>query len=410
MRVRRFGVALGAALLLAACSPSGVPSEDAGHGTDQAPADEATGPSPHDTGDAPPSAPLRTGERLVDLAMPAAYEPSSPTGRGTDDYRCFLLDPGLTSPAFITGVDVLPGRRDLVHHVILFRVPADQVAGAGRQDASTPGEGWTCFGGTGIGGDAGPATALTSAPWLGAWAPGGGESLLDDGLGIPLEAGSRVVMQVHYNLLAGDGQDVSSARLRLTDGTADLVPLETMLLPGPVELPCRPEHADDPLCDREAALRRRGRPGSAPPPASRPTGLQLLCGDGDLAPTPGDRADVRPHGQGDDDGPGRRRAHAPARQCHLDRGQPRHRPGEDAARHARCGTSTTSGRSVSTSRMVLQPGDVLRVTCHHDQANRDLLPAFDGQPESVRGVGRRHHGRDVPGHRDGHAAVGRPDR
>ncbi len=379
MRVRRFGVALGAALLLAACSPSGVPSEDAGHGTDQAPADEATGPSPHDTGDAPPSAPLRTGERLVDLAMPAAYEPSSPTGRGTDDYRCFLLDPGLTSPAFITGVDVLPGRRDLVHHVILFRVPADQVAGAEAQDASTPGEGWTCFGGTGIGGDAGPATALTSAPWLGAWAPGGGESLLDDGLGIPLEAGSRVVMQVHYNLLAGDGQDVSSARLRLTDGTADLVPLETMLLPGPVELPCRPEHAEGPLCDREAALLDVvARFGSASGFAA--AGLQLLCGDGDLAPTPGDVQTC--------DRTVRETTTVRAVAGHM------HLLGSAISIEANPGTDRArtlldlpvwdfdDQRAIGLDEpAVLQPGDVLRVTCRHDQANRDLLPAFDGQPE-----------------------------
>ena len=30
------------------------------------------------------------------LEMPAAYTPSAPTGVGTDDYRCFLLDPHLT--------------------------------------------------------------------------------------------------------------------------------------------------------------------------------------------------------------------------------------------------------------------------------------------------------------------------
>ena len=28
-----------------------------------------------------------------------------------------------------------------------------------------------------------------------------------------------------------------------------------------------------------------------------------------------------------------------------------------------------------------QPGDTVRVTCRHDQSLRDLLPAFEGQPE-----------------------------
>ena len=34
-----------------------------------------------------------TGEQRMTLRMPAAYTPSAPNGVGTDDYRCFLLDP-----------------------------------------------------------------------------------------------------------------------------------------------------------------------------------------------------------------------------------------------------------------------------------------------------------------------------
>ncbi len=102
------------------------------------------------------------------VAMPAAYTPKAPT-YGTDDYRCFLLDPHVTAPEFVTGVDVLPGSPDVVHHVILFQVPPDKVAAAEAEDERTPGQGWTCFGGTGLGavGD-----GLDQAPWIGAWAPG----------------------------------------------------------------------------------------------------------------------------------------------------------------------------------------------------------------------------------------------
>ena len=31
--------------------------------------------------------------------------------------------------------------------------------------------------------------------------------------------------------------------------------------------------------------------------------------------------------------------------------------------------------------LALDVGDTLRVTCRHDQANRDLLPVFDGKPD-----------------------------
>jgi len=66
--------------------------------------------------------PLRSGERRVKLAMPEAYTPSAPYGTGTDDYRCFVLDPHLTRDAFITGLNILPGTPPVVHHVLLFRL------------------------------------------------------------------------------------------------------------------------------------------------------------------------------------------------------------------------------------------------------------------------------------------------
>ncbi len=227
----------------------------------------------HSTADAPPGAPLRNGERFLDLTMPKPYKPKAPT-TGTDDYRCFLLDPRLQDPAFVTGLNVLPGRPDLVHHVILFRVGPDDVADAKAQDANADGQGWTCFGGAGV--SSGASNPLGSAPWLGAWAPGGGERVLAKDIGIPLEAGSRIIMQVHYNLLEGSDPDTSSARLRLAPGTADLDPLETMLLPAPVELACR-SGKSGPLCDRAAAVRdvstRFG--GQA---GLMVTGLQFLCG------------------------------------------------------------------------------------------------------------------------------------
>ena len=58
-------------------------------------------------------------------------------------------------------------------------------------------------------------------------------------VGVPLQAGSQIIMQVHYNLLGGDGSDTSAARLRMAPGGSDLTALETMLLPAPIELPCR---------------------------------------------------------------------------------------------------------------------------------------------------------------------------
>jgi hypothetical protein len=357
-------VALGA-VVLAGCS-----------GSDAKPASDVSADhESHHSTTAPPGAPLRDGERFLDLTMPKPYTPKAPT-TGTDDYRCFLLDPHLADPAFVTGIDVLPGRRDLVHHVILFRVGPDEVDDAKARDADAEGQGWTCFGGAGVASEV--DNPLESAPWLGAWAPGGGERVLAKDIGVPLEAGSRIIMQVHYNLLEGSHPDTSSARLRLAPASADLDPLETMLLPAPVELACR-SGKPGPLCDRAAAVRDvstrfGGQSGLMV------AGLQLLCG-------------------GDPDDP----KSSPVQTCE--------RTMRAAATvRAVAGHMHLLGRSISVTlnpdtrreRVLLdipvwdfddqgarslrkpakiEPGDVLRVTCRHDQALRDDVPELEDAPE-----------------------------
>ena len=361
---------LAGALLLVSCG-----------GPDPAdPAPEATTAAPAPDVAAPAGAPLRAGERFLDLAMPEPYTPKAPT-TGTDDYRCFLLDPGLEKSGFVTGLNVVPGQPDVVHHVILFRVPPDAVTDAEAADAAVPGEGWTCFGGAGMsaaGGNGDPVGALDRAPWLGAWAPGGGESILAPDVGIPLERGSRIIMQVHYNLLEGSAPDVSSARLRLAPGSADLDALRTMLLAGPVELPCRKGRPGK-LCDRDAAVQdvtTRFGAGSGRTVA----GLQLLCGGSFTDPKAG-----------------------PVQTC--DR-----RVTERATIRAVAGHMHLLGRSISITvnpgsknertlldipvwdfddqgarslkkPATIKPGDVLRVKCRHDQKLRDMVPELEGTPE-----------------------------
>jgi hypothetical protein len=217
--------------------------------------------------------PLRQGEHRQTLQMQSEYTPSAPTGKGTDDYRCFLLDPELDKDVWLTGNNVLPGNPDVVHHVILFRIDPEQVAEAEQKDAQSADEGWTCFGGTGL---AGEFANVDDANWLAAWAPGGDETKIRDGYGVRLEAGSRIVMQVHYNLLKGAAPDVSSTQLRWMNGKQDLTPLHTFLMPAPVEMPCREKYADGPLCEREAAVKDvMQRFGSA---GNTNSLLHLLCG------------------------------------------------------------------------------------------------------------------------------------
>ena len=60
-------------------------------------------------------------------------------------------------------------------------------------------------------------------------------------------------MQVHYNLLNGRKPDRSSAVLTTVPGSTGLEPVQTTLLPAPVELPCRTGEKGA-LCDRTTAL------------------------------------------------------------------------------------------------------------------------------------------------------------
>lgn len=145
---------------------------------------------------------VRAGLSRVDLELEMA-EGYVPNEDLDDDYRCFVLDPALTEDRFITGIDILPGQRALVHHVLLFPASA---ADAAALDAAEPGPGWTCFGG--------PGTDSIAA--LGAWAPGTPPSDYPEGTGVRLAAGDVVVMQVHYHLdNAPPAPDRTRVQLRL---------------------------------------------------------------------------------------------------------------------------------------------------------------------------------------------------
>src|SRR5438093_7798176 len=69
----------------------------------------------------PAAAPLRAGERFQQVGLERAYRPTPPKG-GTDEYRCFLIDPKLTEAAYLTGSQFLPQNAEIVHHALLYRV------------------------------------------------------------------------------------------------------------------------------------------------------------------------------------------------------------------------------------------------------------------------------------------------
>jgi hypothetical protein len=325
----------------------------------------------HGSGSAtPPPAPLRDGEHFVNLGMPEPYTPHAPNG-GTDEYRCFLVDPKLASRAFLTGSQFLPQNADVVHHAIFFRLDPDQVAEARQLDDRAPGQGWTCFGDAGVRGD---------AAWVGHWAPGANETLLTPGVGYPMPAGSRLVMQIHYNLLGAGGTsgstDQSTIRLRLTDGATDLRALETVQVPAPVELPCAAGESG-PLCDRTAAVadvaHRFGDD-----VAQMAVGLNEFC-NGGRAPVAGvtQRCDHKVEQGGT--------AYAVAGHMHLlgrsikvelNPATPRAQTLLDVPAY----NFDDQAIQPLAAPVEIKAGDTVRVTCTHDAGLRKLLPQLRTLP------------------------------
>jgi hypothetical protein len=363
-RYAGLAVTVTAALVMAACGATGNSTEPAGV------ASSAAGQhAGHGSTAVPPAAALRDGERFVTLTMPQPYTPVAPNG-GTDEYRCFLVDPKLTSMAYLTGSQFLPQNTAIVHHAIFFRVDPADAAKARGVDAASPGEGWTCFGDAGIGGDAG---------WVAHWAPGADETLLSPSVGYPMPPGSLLVMQVHYNLLATGGKpggaDRSSIRLRLADGAKKLDALETATLPAPIELPCAANESG-PLCDRNAAVadvtRRFGDD-----VGSTEAALVQRCDNGTPAPGPTQHCD-HPVPQAATIYAVAGHMHLLGRSIKIELNPDT--PGARTLLDIPAYNFDDQAIHPLVAPLAVKPGDTLRVTCTHDAGLRKLLPQLRTLP------------------------------
>ena len=112
-------------------------------------------------------------------------EPYTPPAVG-DMYRCFTLPETSTSDRWVSAIDIRPGDRQSVHHVIAF---IDYNGASVALDAQDPEPGYQCFGDPGF----------TTVGSLGGWAPGIRAVQLPEDIAYRLPANARVVLQVHYH-------------------------------------------------------------------------------------------------------------------------------------------------------------------------------------------------------------------
>jgi mono/diheme cytochrome c family protein len=159
----------------------------------------------------------------VRLQLPA-YMPK----RGKqDDYHCFVVAwPGQSR--YVTGFDVIPGERREVHHMIVFGALPRDAATVDAWDAAEPGPGYSCYGGP-------SATGSTdiAARFLAGWAPGGSGGDVPEGTGQLVEAGSRLIVQIHYNLHStAPRPDHSVVELKVDDSVAKKAATAPVVNPG----------------------------------------------------------------------------------------------------------------------------------------------------------------------------------
>jgi hypothetical protein len=129
----------------------------------------------------------------------------APSGE-TDQFICYVLDPGIAQPAWVTGFHVVPSDLSVAHHAVVTAVPPD---GQDELAAMTGPDGYfDCFGGVNV-----PGAYL-----LGAWVPGSLPFETPDGVGIPYVAGSKLVLQLHYHPIGGEHPpEKSEVQLRVTE-------------------------------------------------------------------------------------------------------------------------------------------------------------------------------------------------
>jgi Copper type II ascorbate-dependent monooxygenase, N-terminal domain/Copper type II ascorbate-dependent monooxygenase, C-terminal domain len=152
-----------------------------------------------DPKDAPPprSAPLTTG-----LTGGTSLAPATPftLAATSDTFRCFVLDPQLTSTKYLNGTNFVPTNKTIVHHALAFAIPPG---------TAVPANEYECFGGSNI-----PTASLVAA-----WAPGGVPNEYPADVGLALPAGTKFVMQIHYHPHANATKDpdATAFQFRVTD-------------------------------------------------------------------------------------------------------------------------------------------------------------------------------------------------
>ena len=134
---------------------------------------------------------LHEGLARVDTTLQMTEPYTPPPG---DDYRCFLLPWDQTETTYVRGINAVPGNESIVHHIAVFIIPPSFVSTAESWKGDDGRPGYPCFGGP-----SGNPDILIPTLQLGGWLPGNPGTKFPRGIGIEVEPGSMLALQMHYS-------------------------------------------------------------------------------------------------------------------------------------------------------------------------------------------------------------------
>jgi hypothetical protein len=151
-------------------------------------------------------------------------------GVGPNAYRCFVADPHLAHDTRVTAFRVTSTDARSVAQVTLYALDTPQIeAEAEALDRAEEGPGYSCYGSSRVAG----ARLVTSWTW------DSDVQRIPDGFGIRLGASRKLVMQVHYDVLASGLDAPTRTRVELELDPAvhealfiDVSPARLNLAPG----------------------------------------------------------------------------------------------------------------------------------------------------------------------------------
>lgn len=146
-----------------------------------------------------------------------------------DLYRCFVIPTGQSVQKFITGIEIIPGNKNIVHHAQVFY---DTTGITSALDAADPNPGYTS---AGVGTD--------DAVLLGTWVPGSSPIFVPSGMGMRLPPTAKIVIQIHYPDYASGETDSTKVHFLFTNNVvrniinAPILNHSTSIINGPLFIP-----------------------------------------------------------------------------------------------------------------------------------------------------------------------------